>query len=151
MIQKEQISRQVGFVRSRMTLPMGGVASGRRVNVLRHSHIGVELSQQKYLLSARSFGQHCRSRRNRLVNQPVSAGPITADRSTSHKASENHSAKTTQVHAGKSMPFGLVTTPPDVLCFPYSTIQTTAAHLTEHPMVYLAVRRLALHSMKGEC
>ncbi|DBB12890.1 TPA: hypothetical protein ACH3X3_005650 [Trebouxia sp. C0006] len=82
-----------------MTLPMGGVASGRRVDVLRHSHMGVGLSQHQSLLSARSFGQHCRSRRNRLVNQPVSAGPITADRSTSHKSSENHSTNTTQHHS----------------------------------------------------
>ena len=134
----------------RMTLPMGGVASGRRIDVLRHSHMGVGLSQHQSLLSARSFGQHCRSRRNRLVNQPVSAGPITADRSTSHKASENHSTNTTQVDAGKSTG-GLATTPPDILCFPYSTTQTLAAHLTEHPMVYPAVRRLAHHSMRGEC
>ncbi len=130
---------------------MGGVASGRRVNVLRHSHVGVDLSQQKSLLSARSFGQHCRSRRNRLVNQPVSAGPITADRSTSHKVSENQSTKTTQVDAGRSIGCVLATTAPDILCFPYSTFQTMAAHLTEHPMVYPAVRRLAHHSMRGEC
>ena len=97
-----------------MTLPMGSVASGRRLNVLRHSHVGVELSQQKSLLSARSFGQHCRSRRNRLVNQPVSAGPITADRSTSHKASDNHSTKTTQVDAGKSVGCILAPIAPDI-------------------------------------
>lgn len=79
-----------------MTLMTGGLSSRGCGTTSRQSQITLKLPQQTSVLSGRALGQHCRTRRTRAVSRPVFAGPITADRSTGHKTSQNRSNPVTQ-------------------------------------------------------
>ena len=76
---------------------IGGLAPGRCSSAFRHAQLDFSQSQRRVFFQTRPNILQTRRGRSRFTNQPVLAGPITADKSASQKVSENSTGQKPKV------------------------------------------------------
>ena len=80
-----------------MPLMTGGLAPERCSSAFRQGQVGFSQSQRRAVFNPRPKIPQLRQGRSRFTNQPVLAGPITADKSASQKVSENNTGHKSKV------------------------------------------------------
>lgn len=73
-----------------MPLMTGALAPGRCSSAFRQAQVDFSPLQHRVILHTRPNFSQCRRGRSRFANHPVLAGPVTADKSASQKASQNN-------------------------------------------------------------